>query len=420
MGEYIPAALGACMKRLIGYTAVLCLLAITVGCGGVTNTGTLAYISNSSGTGFTVLNVNTDGTLTRASISPQNTPAAPKVLQFSANGKWAYFLDAAGSTIYAYTRAGNGQLTTNIACGSTGATNCGGFNPGGAASSMVLAPNNNFLYVALPNTKNGELVVFSIDTATGYLNQVGTTLVGYPITQLVMAPGGTSLFGLSPSKQAIVGFTLNTSSGAVTQNSAPTAVGVDPAYMILSANGSYMYVPDFTETSSFTTQGFTGLSPKIYGFNVAGSATLQIMTGSPFNENAAMSYTNGILTATFPSNPITGVTSNDSRYLFVANQGSHNISVFKISTTTGEPVEVLGALTSTNVSTASPFDCGYETGCTTPTFTAVSTSNNALYVIDTNANKIFQIAINQNTGRLRALQTAEVSAEGSPTWMTIR
>ena len=66
------------------------------------------------GTGFTVFNVNTDGTLTMASISPQTTPAAPKMLQFSANGKWAYFLDAAGANIYAYTRAGNGTLATPI------------------------------------------------------------------------------------------------------------------------------------------------------------------------------------------------------------------------------------------------------------------------------------------------------------------
>ena len=88
------------MKHLIGYTAALCLLAFTVGCGGVTSTGTLAYISNSNGSGFTVYTVNTDGTLTTSSISPQSTPtpggSGPKVLQFSPNGKWAYYLDNAG------------------------------------------------------------------------------------------------------------------------------------------------------------------------------------------------------------------------------------------------------------------------------------------------------------------------------------
>ena len=97
MGGYIFSALGACMKRLIGYTAALCLLAITVGCGGVTSTGTLAYISNSNGTGFTVFTVNTDGTLTMSNISPQSTPTRRRTEgdPVFPNGKWAYFLDNA-------------------------------------------------------------------------------------------------------------------------------------------------------------------------------------------------------------------------------------------------------------------------------------------------------------------------------------
>ena len=71
---------------------------------------TLAYISNSSGTGFTVFKVNTDGTLTRPAFPHRAPRRPPLVLQFTANGKWAYFLDAAGANIYAYTRAGNGTL----------------------------------------------------------------------------------------------------------------------------------------------------------------------------------------------------------------------------------------------------------------------------------------------------------------------
>src|SRR5476649_1438023 len=128
MSGNVRSALGACMKRLIGYTAAICLLALMVGCGGVTSTGTLAYISNSQGTGFTVFTVNTDGTLTKSSISPQNTPAAPKVLQFAPNGKWAYFLDQGGANIFAFVRAGNGQLTTQI----------DEVNVSGQASSLVI------------------------------------------------------------------------------------------------------------------------------------------------------------------------------------------------------------------------------------------------------------------------------------------
>jgi 6-phosphogluconolactonase (cycloisomerase 2 family) len=300
MGGYVLSALGACMKRLIGYTAALCLLAFAAGCGGTTSTGTLAYISNSSGTGFTVFTVNTDGTLTKSSISPQTTPAAPKVLQFSANGKWAYFLDAAGANIYAYTRAGNGTLATFIDS-----------YPVNGASSLVVSPNSTFLYVALPNSQTGQLAVFSIDQSTGILSQAGSSLnAGYAMSQLIMAPGGATLYGLAPSQQQVVTFSLNATAGTATfQGTFP--VGSHPSYMILSTNGSYMYVLDHVDVG-VNDNGVPG-SPSIYAFNVAGSA-LTTMAGQPFHENA------DAITGIVPTNPVAGATSNDSRFLFIANQ----------------------------------------------------------------------------------------------------
>jgi 6-phosphogluconolactonase (cycloisomerase 2 family) len=405
------------MKRLIGYTVALCLLAITAGCGGVSSTGTLAYISNSTGTGFTLYTVNTDGTLTTSSISPQDTPAAPKVLQFANNGKWAYFLDNGGLNIYAYVRAGNGTLTTLINT----------YPVSGAASSLVVAPNSQFLYVALPGTQ--ELAVYSIDTSTGILAQQGSAVqVGYAIDQLVMAPGGNVLFGLSRTQAAIVSWTLNSSSGVVTQ-SATLPVGISPSFMVLSANGSYMYVPDSVGTTPIYVNGkpycpiVNGAascqsSPNIYGYNVSSNGVLLAMAGSPFDENA------DAITGIYPTQPTGGATDSDTRFLFIANQGSHNVSVFKIATTSGEPSEVLGSTTTVNgiqVSTASPYDCG--TTCSTPSFAAVAKANNALYLLDTPDGKIFQLAIDQNTGQLRSLNPAFVSAENAtsnPTWITIR
>jgi hypothetical protein len=198
---------------------------------------------------------------------------------------------------------------------------------------------------------------------------------------------------------------------------------------VLSANGSYVYVLDFTKTTpiySVNSNGVTvlaGNSPNIYGYNVQGSILSPMPGtstggGSVFNENP-----DGV-TGIFPTNPVAGSTSSDNRYLFVANQGSMNISAFKINSTSGELTEVLGSLTTVNgiqVSTASPFSCG--TGCSTPSFLTVANANNALYLLDTNASKLFQFAIDQNTGKLRALNPAFVSVESTssqPTWITIR
>jgi 6-phosphogluconolactonase (cycloisomerase 2 family) len=456
------------MKRLIGYTAALCLLAFTVGCGGVTSTGTLAYISNSTGTGFTVYTVNTDGTLTTSSISPQSAPTpagdGPKVMQIAANGKWAYYLDNAGNTIYGYYRDGNGTLTAQI-----GTWSVSGGTSGYGASALVIHPNNMFLYASLPNYLGGAIAIYSIDQSTGILTQVGSNIqLDYPISQLVMTTSGGAIFGLSPAsnfktsggqtitgKQAVLFWTVNSSSGLLTGPIA-TPVGVSPNYMVLSANGSYMYVLDNTATTlinstatvilpngttttvtcstlSASEAGYTGCySPIIYGFNVSTSSTTPLSPmagtsiggGNVFNENA------DLLTGIFPSNPVAGVTTNDSHYLFVANQSSHNVSVFKINAQSGEPTEVLGSITTVNsiaTSSASPFDCG--SGCTTPSFAAVAKANNALYLLDITAGKIFQFAINENTGQIRALSPAFVGAEvvavnttpsSHPTWITIR
>jgi 6-phosphogluconolactonase (cycloisomerase 2 family) len=434
------------MKRLIGCVAVLCLLALTVGCGGVTSNGTLAYVSNSNGTGFTVFTVNTNGTLTTSSISPVTTPVAPLVIQFSANGKWAYFLDhtgqdnagrPTGSNIYAYTRSGNGTLPIFI--GQTAVN---------AASSLVIAPNSNYLYVALPNVaipggKTGELAVYSIDQSTGILTGGQPVNVGYSIQQLVVNSSGSLLFGLAPDQQTVVSWTLNSASGTPIQ-SATLSVGTKPDYMILSANGQYMYVLDATgftvipNVASCGTLPATvcnsqpGPSPNFYAYNVGTDGTLQSFgnQGSTvFNENADLQ------TGAFPQNPIAGVTTNDSRYLFIVNDGGtqgSSISVFKIATSAnsanvipGVPQEVTGSLISVNgitTSTASPFPC---TGCQGPSFAAVSKTNNALYVADeaSGSGKIFQFTLNENSGVLRALTPASVSAESStsqPTWITIR
>jgi hypothetical protein len=436
-------ALGAFMKRLIGFAALLCLLASMVGCGGVSSTGTLAYISNSTGTGFTVYTVNTDGTLTRASISPQSVPAAGvKQLLFTANGKWAYFLDEGGQNIWGYERNGDGSLGNQI-----------GSYPVDGASAIALSPNSNFLYVALPNvpygTQKGELQVYSIDSSAGILYyQAGSLVQTVPIEQLIMASGGTVLYGLSKEKQAVVSFTITPTNGNAVQ-SATASVGPYPTWMILSTNGSYMYVLDQFATAPLPTPatiangtvlpstcpsgGFDAngnpiyppagyCSPNIYGFTTSSNGTLTSMAGSPFHENY------DLLSNNFPSGPLGGATSPDSRYLYVINQNSHNISVFKIGTgtvgsTAGEPVEILGSVTTVNgvqTSTASPFDCGVSSGCVAPSFAAVSGGDNGLYAVDTTANKIFQFRVDLNTGKLRPQSPAYVAGEGAPVWITIR
>ena len=180
------------------------------------------------------------------------------MLQFTANGKWAYFLDAAGANIYAYTRAGNGTLATLI-----------DHYPVNGGSSLVIAPNSTFLYVSLPNSQNGQLATFSIDQSTGILSQVSSSQnLGYSISQLVMAPGGASLYGLAPTQQQVVLFSLSASSGVATFQG--TAAG--------GLRTASQWDDSVGERLLHVRVGHAGcgpngngvLSPSIYAFNVSG------------------------------------------------------------------------------------------------------------------------------------------------------
>jgi hypothetical protein len=190
--------------------------------------------------------------------------------------------------------------------------------------------------------------------------------------------------------------------------------------MVLSTNGSYLYVLDHQDTAPYPNPGTggTGPSPSIYAFTTASTGILLTIPNSPFHENPYQ-----LSPYPFPSNPIGGATSSDSRFLYIANLGSGNggfVSVFSISATAGllgQLTEVIGQPTFVNgvavSSTASPYPCGCS-----PTFLAVARANNGLYLLSPTA--IFQFAIQQNTGVLRAFQPASVPVSNNPTWITIR
>ena len=210
----------------------------------------------------------------------------------------------------------------------------------------------------------------------------------------------------------MVSWQLNATTGAATQ-SATLSVGTLPDYMILSANGSYMYIPDCLAVTpnypNVAAGGAPGNSPDFYVYSVAASGVLSPILGqstSPvFNENA------DLLTGDFPAESGGRYRPRTTRaILFIVNQGGaqgSSISVFKIAASSntgipGEPTEVLGDLVTVNgisTSTASPFPCG----CSGASFAAVSKTNNALYVLSESASQLFQFSVNDNTGVLRAL-----------------
>ena len=171
--------------------------------------------------------------------------------------------------------------------------------------------------------------------------------------------GSVTLVGSFPTG------TLSATSGAT-----PASVAVDPS-------GSFLYVAN---------QGQGTISV----FSIDSSGALTQVLGSPFPVRTAPS---GLAVATTPTTNPVPIT-----ILYVANEGSNDVSAFVICETVspscaiaGTPVEVSG----------SPFPAGLG-----PVSAAIDPSVNFLYVADMNSNQVSGYHINPSNGELTALAQA--------------
>ena len=208
-----------------------------------------------------------------------------------------------------------------------------------------------------------------------------------------MKPSGSLLFGLSPSQQTVVSWTLNATSGAATQASTlsvgtlPDLHGFVGQRLLHVRFGRHRGHPELPQRRA--AGGRTpGPSPNFYVYTVASNGVLSPILGqstSPvFNENA------DLLTGSFPAQS-GGRCDLERLALSVhrepGNAGS-SISVFRIATS---------ATRHPRRADRGPRLSGHRQwnhdlhrlsvplhGCSGPSFAAVSKINNALYVLDPN------------------------------------
>ena len=92
----------------------------------------------------------------------------------------------------------------------------------------------------------------------------------------------------------------------------------------------------------------------------------------------------------------------DGKFLYVANQGSNNVSAFAVGSG--------GALTAVS---GSPFAAG-----TAPTFAIVNHNGNHLYVADRDSNDITDFAIS-GSGSLTAASGSPYAIGTNPVWIAV-
>ncbi len=370
---------------------------------------------------------NYTGNLTAIPHSPfQASGTNPRMIVVKPGGRYIYVVNAgapdpknllAGQGIAEFSVGGDGILTFQQAFTSQGQT------PVWAA----LDSSGNFLYVldslapagvvdttstttpkqTYAQEGKGDITVFSIDPNTGRLSLVtnnqlkdanNVNINFFPVGNaptMVKTGGGGCLYTLDAGTNSIFPYTLNASTGQLTQTTNSEIFTNAGRLTSINAGGSYIYLTDAMATAA---------SPggQILPYTPGSNCSLNTLTGGAVNN------------LPLTSNPVWTLTDNRGRYLYVVNQSTTNsnnanstISAFSIESSTGKLQQVPDS--------NNPYPTGSGAVCMAedPTNQYVYTSNS---VDGTVTGKI----INQNTGQLSDLaRGSKFTATGLSTCLAI-
>jgi 6-phosphogluconolactonase (cycloisomerase 2 family) len=229
------------------------------------------------------------------------------------------------------------------------------FTAGQGVQSIVIHPSGQFLYAA--NSSLDNISWFTIDSQGALTEHTPRTNAGTTPAVLVMDPAGSYLYVANAESNDIWVFSIS-SSGALAAVGAPTPLGLTPLNMALS-KGGFLYVtgagsPGYVEVFSVSAGVLTLIQVQQAGTNPYGLAIdpkgLYLYTAN-FGDNSISEFSIASSTspepgglAELPGSPIgvpngTGNASpvpiallvdNSGQYLYVANEGSANLSAYAV------------------------------------------------------------------------------------------
>jgi 6-phosphogluconolactonase len=334
--------------------AILAGLLTFTGCilfGGGGNGGhQMAIVTAPLNSGIAVYTISDiTGKFTQLLGSPYPTGISPTQAVLAPSGKFAYLANGGENDISLFKIASSGALTEVMPRAATGVK----------PSALAIDPAGGFLYVS--NADSNTIQSFKVDTGTGALTSASSVGTGFTPLKLAIAPSGKFVYVSNNSSNTVSGFAVD-SSGAFTQvPGSPYAVGLGPNGITIDPSGKFLYVASLTggNFSGFTIDSGSGALTPMSGspYAVAVSTTVIPLSAvmvdrsgkylyvSALNANKLYGYfinkTTGV-PATMPSSPFaTGggpaFISNDAegQFVFVGNQGTSNVSVFRITQSSG-------------------------------------------------------------------------------------
>ena len=259
-------------------------------------------------------------------------------------------------------------------------------------SAVALSPKGDALFVA--NSASNSVTAYGVNSG-GMLAAAGSTQTGGtdPVSMAVDAAG--HLFVVNEGSANISIFTVSGTGLAQAGlfSTVRGTTGTDPSAIAITPNGKFLYVTDKVDGT-------------VTEYNVDSSGNLSQPVSSPVGATPTAVIVSNLTVSNTPS----------SNFLYVANgSSSNNISAFSIcdnpsTTCVTNPPD--GALTAV---AGSPFAAGLS-----PVAMALDPSSKFLYVADAQSNQVSQYRISTGTGVLTPLPNSPIGSGTSPVWIAVR
>jgi 6-phosphogluconolactonase len=334
-------------------------------CGVFSNKTTTHLLYVSTGQGIYAYRIdNKSGSsnpLPSAPFYAGNTPAG---MVIDASGNHMYLANQTDNTISLLTINHSSGVLTEV----MPRTATGGFSP----NQILLDSSGSTLFVAnqLSNTVTALLIGSNGALTAPTPSQVAQ--VGSPPANMAFAGG--LLFVAAPSFSQV--FVYSVTSGNLTPvGGSPFSMTDGVGSVTVDSSAKYLYV---TNPSINTTSGFT-----IQYSSSTNTISLTPIPGSPFAPNAS--------TGTTPSQPMRAILDSTATHLYVANNGSSNVSLFSVGSN--------GALTSMSTATAPAGG--------SPLQMLIDPNGNYLLVGNVSGRSVSELSI-KSDGTLGAAQTISV------------
>lgn len=367
--------------------------------GGWTLAGeSFAYVANKSGNDVSVYLVSSSvGAMEEIMNSPFAAGSAPSSVTIDPSGRFAYVTNSGGPDISAYVLDPATGAPSPITSGASACLNLSTANPnncfatGPSPQAVAVDSTGSYAYVL---TSDG-VYRYSIDGTTGALTQLTpATSAGTSPQAMALLPNsaGDFLYVANSGSNDISVYQVDESSGALTEISgSPFPAGDTPKAITIAPNGQFAYVANSAgnDISAYTVDSSGALTP-ITGGNA-----------SPCNGTLSPNPNNCFTAGTTPVSITIDATGS---YLYTANSGSDNVSGYSIDGGTGELTEIAGP-------PASPYTAG-----TTPVSVTLDPSGKFAYATNSGSNDVTAYTVDGATGALVAVNVSGSFNTGSGPW----